>query len=317
MPAEFDVVIVGAGPTGLAAAVYTAREDLRTLVVDGGVVGGLIATTERVDNYPGFPEGIGGLELAEAMQKQAERFGAVVRTGVMVTGLEYQDGLITLKTSKGELTARTVLVATGSFYRKLEVPGEKELEGKGVHYCATCDGPLYRGAHLIAVGGGNSALQEGLFLTKFASKLTMLVRGPEFRGAEVLADQLKSRDNVDIHFNTSVTKIEGENGVVTGVKTIDNQTKATGEIKAEGMFVFIGLLPNTDWLHQTVALDERNFVKVDAGFATNLPGVFAAGDVVVGSVGQVASAVGEGVTAALSIREYLDARSAATAASTS
>lgn len=308
MATDFDVVVVGAGPTGLAAAVYTAREDLRTLVVDGGVVGGLIATTEQVDNYPGFPEGIGGQDLADAMCKQCQRFGAEVRTGVTVTALEHQEGHVTLATSTGPITARTVLIATGSFYRHLDVPGEQELEGKGVHYCATCDGPLYRGAHLITVGGGNSALQEGLFLTKFASKLTMLVRGPEFRGAEVLADQLKSRDNVDIHFNTSVTKIEGENGMVTGVQTVDNKTQATGEIKAEGLFVFAGLLPNTDWLHDAVELDERGFVKVDQGFATNLPGVFAAGDVVVGSVGQVASAVGEGVTAALSIREYLDAR---------
>jgi len=311
--AEYDVVIVGAGPTGLAAAVYTAREDLRTLVVDGGVVGGLIATTEQVDNYPGFPEGIGGLELADAMCKQCERFGAEVRTGVTITGLEREDNLVRLTTADGAIAARTVLIATGSLYRHLDVPGEKELEGKGVHYCATCDGPLYRGAHLIAVGGGNSALQEGLFLTKFASKLTMLVRGPEFRGAEVLAQQMQDNPNVEVRFNTSVTKIEGEKGLVTGVQTIDNKTKEAGEIKAEGLFVFAGLLPNTDWLHGALDLDERKFVKVDSGFATNLPGVFAAGDVVVGSVGQVASAVGEGVTAALSIREYLDARPVAPA----
>lgn len=306
MTAEFDIVIVGAGPTGLAAAVYTAREDLRTLVVDGGVVGGLIATTEHVDNYPGFPEGIGGLELADAMRKQAERFGAEVRTGVSITGLEHQESGVRLMTAKGEITARSVLVATGSLYRHLDVPGEQELEGKGVHYCATCDGPLYRGSHLIAVGGGNSMLQEGLFLTKFASKLTVLVRGPQFRGAEVLAHQLQSLDNVEVHFNTSITKVLGANGLLSGVDTVDNKTKAIGHIAADGMFVFIGLLPNTDWLHGAVALDERGFIKVDKGFATNLPGVFAAGDVVVGSVGQVASAVGEGVTAALSIRQYLD-----------
>ena len=306
--AEYDVVVVGAGPTGLAAAVYTAREDLRTLVLEGGVVGGLIATTEQVDNYPGFSEGIGGQELADAMCKQCQRFGAEVRTGVMVTGIGHADGLVHLTTSDGPITTRTVLIATGSLYRHLDVSGEKELEGKGVHYCATCDGPLYRGAHLIAVGGGNSALQEGLFLTKFASKLTMLVRGPEFRGAEVLAQQLQDNPKVDVHFDTSITKIEGENGLVTGVQTVNNATKAAGEIKAEGLFVFIGLLPNTDWLHGAVDLDERGFVKVNKSFATNLPGVFAAGDVVVGSVGQVASAVGEGVTAALSIREYTDAR---------
>jgi len=301
----YDVIIVGAGPTGLAAAVYTAREDLRTLVVDGGIVGGMIATTERVDNYPGFPDGIGGMELGEAMRKQAERFGAEIRTGVWVQALQHEGKHIRLETSAGPLEAKSVLIATGSLYRKLDIPGEKKLEGSGVHYCATCDGPLYRDAHIIAVGGGNSMLQEGLFLTKFAKKLTILVRGPKFKGSEVMIEQLLKHPNVEVRFHTKAVEVQGE-GMFTGVKTINNETQKAGEIAGDGLFVFIGLIPNTDWLEGTVKLDDRGFVHVDHAFSTNLPGVFAAGDVVVGSVGQVASAVGEGVTAALSIRQHLD-----------
>lgn len=301
----YDVIVVGAGPTGLAAAVYTAREDLRTLVVDGGIVGGMIATTERVDNYPGFPEGIGGLELGEAMKKQAERFGAEVRTGVWVQALRREDDIVHLETSAGPLTGRTVLIATGSLYRKLEVPGEQELEGRGVHYCATCDGPLYRDAHLVAVGGGNTMLQEGLFLTKFVKKLTILVRGPKFKGSEVLIEQMEKHPNVEVRFNTRVSEICGDK-MFTSVQTINKETNEKDEITADGMFIFIGLLPNTDWIQGTVKLDDRGFVHVDHAFSTDVPGVFAAGDVVVGSVGQVAAAVGEGVSAALSIRQYLD-----------
>jgi thioredoxin reductase (NADPH) len=301
-----DVAIVGAGPTGLAAAIYTAREDLKTIVVDGGVVGGMIATTERVDNYPGFPEGVGGLELSDLMRKQAERFGAQIRTGLWIKALRREGDDVILEADGETIQARSVLIATGSLYRHLDVKGEDTFEGSGVHYCATCDGPLYRDAHIIAVGGGNSALQEGLFLTKFAKKLTLLVRGPKFRGSEVLAEQMQANPNVDVHLNTSITEVIGKGGLVTGVDIINNETQAPGHIAADGVFVFIGLLPNTTWIEGVVDLDEAGFVKVDHAFATNVSGVFAAGDVVVGSIGQVASAVGEGVSAALSIRQYLD-----------
>jgi thioredoxin reductase (NADPH) len=303
MAEQYDVVIIGAGPAGLAAALYTSREDLRTLVLDKGVAGGLIATTEMVDNYPGFPNGIGGIELADHMKKQAQRFGAEVKTMTAVTALKPSDGGIEIDASTGPIRTRSVLIATGSSYRKLNVPGEKELEGRGVHYCATCDGPLYRGKHIIAVGGGNTALQEGLFLTKFARKLTLLVRGPELKGSEVLAIALKSKPNVEIKFNTSITEVRAEDGKFIGVATTSSGDVA--QIDADGLFPFIGLLPNSDWL-KGVKLDAKGFVVASREFATNLPGVFAAGDIIEGSVGQVASAVGEGVSAALSIRKYLD-----------
>lgn len=301
---QYDLIVVGAGPTGLAAAIYTAREDLRTLVIDKGVVGGLIATTEVVDNYPGFPEGIGGLELADHIHKQALRFGAEVKTGIEVTGLTAGEGGVTVSTSAGEMRAQSVLIAAGSSYRKLDVPGEKELEGRGVHYCATCDGPLYRGKHVVAVGGGNSVLQEGLFLAKFVKKLTVLVRGEAFKGSEVLVEALRAKPNVEVLFGTQVTGVLSEGGKLTGVsvKTTDGEA----EIAADGLFPFIGLLPNSSWVGDAIKRDARGFIVVDKEFTTSLHGVFAAGDIVEGSVGQVASAVGEGVTAALAIRRHLD-----------
>mgnify|MGYP000918094594 CR=1 FL=1 len=301
----YDVAIVGAGPTGLAAAVYTSREDLKTIVVDKAIAGGLIATTEIVDNYPGFPEGIGGMQLAMQMQQQAERFGTEVKTGIEATGLEKVDEGIKITTNGEPIVAKSVLIATGSSYRKLDVPGEKELEGKGVHYCATCDGPLYRGKTVVAVGGGNSVLQEGLFLTKFVEKLIILVRGNQFKGAEVLVEALTSKPNVEVRFDTQVKEIVSKDGKVAGVIADHNGEK--DEIKADGVFPFIGLIPNSSWLNGKIEMDERGFIKVDKSFSTNIAGVFAAGDIVEGSVGQVASAVGEGVSASLSISAHLDA----------
>jgi thioredoxin reductase (NADPH) len=306
MAQTFDVVIVGAGPTGLAAALYTAREDLSTLVLEKAIPGGLIATTEHVDNYPGFVEGVGGLELSQNMQRQAERFGAQVKTGVNVESLETTaDGLL-LRSSEGEFLAKAVLVATGSSYRNLGVPGEAQLLGRGIHHCATCDGPLYRDKHLVIVGGGSTALQEGLFLTKFAGRITMLVRGPQLKGAQVLQHPMTDNPKVEIRYQTTVDSFEETAGRLTAV--LARQGQNVERIEADGVFEFIGLLPNTDWLKGSLDLDEQGFIKVSADGITSLPGVFAAGDVQAGSAAQVATAVGEGVAAALAIRRYLDPR---------
>lgn len=299
----YDVAIVGAGPTGLSAALYTTREDLKTIVLDKGVAGGLIATTEWVDNYPGFPKGIGGIELAEQFKQQAERFGAEIKLFTEVKGVQLGDQ-IKIDSSAGEISARTLLIATGSSYRHLGVPGEKELEGRGIHYCATCDGPLYRDKELIVAGGGNTAMQETLFLAKFAKKITMLVRGTEFKGSEILIDAIQAKSNVHAQFETEVSEVVAKDGKFANVRI--SSKGGDKEISADGMFVFIGLIPNTEWLPGEVALDERKLVVANRKFETSVPGVFAAGDVVEGSIGQVASAVGEGVSAALSIRAYLD-----------
>src|SRR5437868_2554340 len=205
---DYDLVIVGAGPAALSAALYTSREDIDTLLFEKGAIGGLAAVTDWVDNYPGFAEGVAGLKLADAMRAQTERFGAKIELGE-VTKIRKEGNLFKLETTSGEITAKAVLIATGSEYRKIGVPGEMDYYARGVHYCATCDGAFYRDKRLVVVGGGNSAVQEGLFLTRFASHIDMLVRGPELRASEILQHDLmnKHQDKITVHFNTSTDEI--------------------------------------------------------------------------------------------------------------
>ncbi|HXH26985.1 MAG TPA: FAD-dependent oxidoreductase [Candidatus Acidoferrum sp.] len=299
-----DLVIIGAGPAALTAAVYTTREDIETLLIEKGVVGGLAAITEWVDNYPGFAKGISGMELASELQAQAERFGAKIRLAE-VTGIAEEGGLKKLSTTEGDLYAKAVLIATGTDYKKIGVPGEQEFYGHGVHYCATCDGALYRGKRLVVVGGGNSAVQEGLFLTKFATHIDLLVRS-ELKASDVLLRELEKNDKITVHLGTTTDAIIGENGQVTQVAGTQNGQKVTFE--TDGVFVFVGLKPNTAFLQAANAamLDEQGFVKSDANLQTAMPGVFVAGDVHQNSTMQIASAVGEGATAALKIRGYLE-----------
>ncbi len=307
-----DLVIIGAGPAALSAAIYTTREDIQTLLYEKAVPGGLISTTDWVDNYPGFPDGIAGLELAENMRKQAERFGAVIEMGE-VTGVKKEaNGNIKLDTTDGEVFAKTVLIATGSGYRKIGVPGEEEYYARGVHYCATCDGAFYRDKKLVVVGGGNSAVQEAIFLTRFASHIDILVRS-DFRASDVLVDRLEKefKDKITVHKQTTTDQIIGEK-----IDNIDRVTKVVGtdkasgkqvEFQTDGVFVFVGLDPNTGFLKETaVELDEIDFVKSDDSLETSIPGVFVAGDCRSGATMQIATAVGEGATAALRIREYLE-----------
>ncbi len=305
--AVHDLVIVGAGPAALSAAIYTCREDIDTLLFEKGAIGGLAAVTDWVDNYPGFADGVAGLDLSEAMRKQAERFGAKIELGE-VQKLTKEDKLIKLETTSGELKTKAVLIATGSEYRKIGVPGEMEYYARGVHYCATCDGAFYRDKRLVVVGGGNSAVQEGMFLTKFASHIDMLVRGDKLRASDVLQKELeKHKDKITIHFNTSTDEIVGQDNKVSKVMGTDKTTGKKVEVETDGVFVFVGLDPNTKFLEGSgVELDERHFVMSDAKLMTNVPGVFVAGDVRSGSTLQIASASGEGATAALMIREHLE-----------
>ena len=306
---DFDLVIVGAGPAALSAALYTSREDIDTLLFEKGAIGGLAAVTDWVDNYPGFAKGISGLELADAMRAQAERFGAKIELGE-VNKIAKQDNLIKLDTTSGEISAKAVLVATGSDYRKIGVPGEMEYYARGVHYCATCDGAFYRDKKLVVVGGGNSAVQEGMFLTRFASHIDMLVRGDKLRASDVLQQELKDKhsDKITVHFNTSTDEIVGgEDKKVNKVIGTDKTTGKKVEFETDGVFVFVGLDPNTKFLEGSgVELDERRFIKSDMRLMTNVPGVFVAGDVRSGATMQIASATGEGATSALMIREYLE-----------
>lgn len=299
-----DVVMIGAGPASLSASIYTTREDIKTVLYEKGVIGGLAAITDWVDNYPGFPKGLAGLDLAEDLRKQAERFGADIRLGEVSKIILNEDGTKTLTTTDGDIKAKAVLIGTGSDYKKLGIPGEQEFYGRGVHYCATCDGAFYRDKHLVVVGGGNSAVQEALFLTKFASKIDMLVRS-DLRASDVLIKELEANDKITIHRGTTTDEIVGQDNKV--VKVIGARDGQKVEFPTDGVFVFIGLLPNTGFLKDSlVDLDEVGLVKTDQHLQTNMKGVFAAGDVRSGATMQIASAVGEGATAALRIREYLD-----------
>lgn len=308
MAADTDVhelVIVGAGPSALAAAIYTTREDIPTILYEKGVPGGLAAVTDWVDNYPGFAKGISGLDLAEELRQQAERFGADIRLGEVLSIKDAGDHRV-LETTDGEVKARAVLIATGTDYKKIGVPGEEEFYARGVHYCATCDGAFYRDKRLVVVGGGNSAVQEALFLTRFATHIDLLVRST-LRASDVLVHELEKNDKITVHLGTSTDEIVGEGGKVT--KVIGTKDGVKTDFPTDGVFVFVGLKPNTGFLKDSeVRLDEIGFVIAEKGLKTSMPGVFASGDVRSGATMQIASAVGEGATAALRIREFLEGK---------
>jgi thioredoxin reductase (NADPH) len=300
--------MIGAGPASLSAAIYTTREDIETLLYERAVVGGLAAITDWVDNYPGFPEGLSGLDLAENLRKQAVRFGADIELGE-VSDIVDEGGHKRLKTTDGDVLAKTVLIATGSDYKKVGVPGEQDYYAHGVHYCATCDGAFYRDKRLVVVGGGNSAVQEAMFLTRFATHIDLLVRSDHMRASEIMQHELedKFKDKITVHFNTTTDEIVGEDNKVTKVIGTDKTTGKKVEFPTDGVFVFVGLKPNTEFLQHVkgIELDEIGFLKTNDDLEVGIPGVFAAGDVRSGSTMQIATAVGEGATAALRIREYL------------
>lgn len=307
-PVVHDVVMIGAGPAALTAAIYTTREDIETLLFERGVIGGLAAVTDWIDNYPGFPKGIAGLEFSEELRQQAERFGAKIELGE-VTHIVDEGAYKRLETTSGDTYAKTVLIATGSDYKKIGVPGEQEYYGRGVHYCATCDGAFYRDKRLVVVGGGNSAVQEAMFLTRFATHIDVLVRSDRLRASEVLQKELleKHREKITVHFNTTTDEIIGVDNKVVKVKGTDKTTGEAVEFETDGVFVFVGLSPNTEFLRQSsIDLDEIGLIKSDNRLETTMPGVFVAGDVRSGATMQIATATGEGATAALHIREYLE-----------
>lgn len=299
-----DLIVVGAGPSALTAAIYTTREDIETLLIEKDIVGGLAAVTDQIDNYPGFSKGITGLEFAKELKEQAKRFGAKIDLGE-VTSIEDEGELKKVTTSNGDLYAKSVLIATGTDYKKLKIPGEKEYYARGVHYCATCDGAFYRDKRLVVVGGGNSAVQESIFLTRFASHIDLLVRS-ELKASDILIKELeKYKDKITIHKGITTDEIIGDGKKVT--KVIGAQNGKKKEFDVDGVFVFIGLVPNTKFLKDSkIPLDEYGFIDADSDLKTPVPGVFASGDVRKGATMQIASASGEGATAALMIRKYLE-----------
>lgn len=309
MSETYDCIIVGAGPAGLAAGLYTARDRLKTLILEKFMPGGQINNTERIENYPGI-ERIDGPGLIQSMQKQVENFGAEIKTGCEVTGLEkLKDGNIAAYCDKDKFIARVVILAPGSDYRKLGIPGEDQFRGSGVSYCGTCDAPFFREKHVVAVGGGNTAVEETLHLTKFAQKVTMIHRRDEFRAAKVLVEELLEKanepnTNLITKYSTIATAIQGEDKVES-VKLKDVKSSQEEDYLCDGVFVFVGMVPNTGFLKGFVELTDRDFIKCDCAYLrTSVPGVFVAGDCRIGAAMQLATAAGDGVVAAMMLKQY-------------
>jgi thioredoxin reductase (NADPH) len=311
---DFDLVIVGGGPTGLSAAIYAAREGIDALVLDRSALGGQAGVTERIDNYPGFPDGVEGKELAELMVAHARRYGVELLSAVGVRGLRRTGTWIAVTTSAGdEYRGRAALIATGTSYRRLGVPGEEELIGAGIHFCATCDGPFYRGAEeLLVIGGGNSGVEEGLFLSQFADRIRLVEFMPELKASAHLQERARANPRFTIHTNTEVVEFRrARRGKLGAVVARDRASGEVSTFSPAGVFVFVGLDPNTAFLRESLELDPWGFVVADQGFRTSVPGVFAAGDVRSGSTKQLGAATGEGIGALLAIRRFLDEAPAA------
>jgi thioredoxin reductase (NADPH) len=302
----FEVIIIGSGPAGLTAAIYAAREGFDTLVIERSGVGGQTGVTERIDNYPGFPDGVGGADLADQLRTHAERFGVEILPAQAVSKITTMGDYRLVTTETGdEYCTNAVIVATGSRYRRLNVPGEEDLIGAGIHFCATCDGPFYKGREVVVVGGGNSGIEESLFLTKFVDKVTVLEFGDQLRASRVLQETAAKNPKIEIRLRHTVREFKG-NGRLTGVIVEDLESGNVSELDPAAVFIFIGLDPNTSFLKDSIDIDKMGFIQTSPTFETSVSGVFATGDVRAGSTKQVASAVGEGATVALMVRQYLE-----------
>jgi len=302
----YDAIVIGGGPAGLTAAIYMAREGLDVLVIEKAALGGQAGITQILDNYPGFDQGISGAEFAERLGRQARRFGVEILQANQVEAISPQGAYLCAFTADGsEYGAQAMLLATGARYRRLNIPGEDELIGVNVHFCATCDGAFYKDKRVLVIGGGNSGFEEGLFLTRFAAQVDIVEYNPQVKASQILQDKVARRSNMSVTLNHAVRAFKIKDNRLAGVVVED---RATGEIKEwqyDGVFVFIGLSPNNDLVKDQVQLDPHGFVLTDHRLMTSLSGLFAAGDVRAGSTKQAASAAGEGASAALMMREYL------------
>lgn len=305
----FDLLVIGGGPAGLTASMYAAREGIDSLVLDASALGGQAGVTERIDNYPGFPEGIKGAELADRIVKQARRYEVTLLAAVGVTALRREGPYVVIDTDQGDpYCGHAALIATGSSYRRLGVPGEEELIGAGIHFCATCDGPFYRGAdELLVIGGGNSGLEEGLFLSQFTERIRVVEFMPELKASTVLQEKVRSDPDFTLHLNTQITAFEAsDGGKLARVRAVDRDSGEEQVFEPAAAFVFVGLDPNTGFLQGAVETDAGGFITTADNFETSLPGVFAAGDVRSTSTKQLGAATGEGIAALIHIRQYLE-----------
>jgi thioredoxin reductase (NADPH) len=297
------VIIIGSGPAGFAAAVYTARAQLDPLLIAGPALGGQVAISSEIGNYPGFPEDIPGAELAQLMQKQAERFGARIEMDI-VTGVNLSTRPFKVETYSGTHETQALIVASGASPRKLGVPGEAEFSGRGVSYCATCDGFFYMGKEIVMVGGGDSAIEEAIFLTRFASKVTVIHRRDQLRAEELLQDQAFRNEKIEFLWDTVVTEIVGEN-FITGVKVRNVKTGEENLFPTQGAFIAVGYIPNTEFLDDQLELTDTGYIVADDSQQTNIEGVWAAGDVSDWTYRQIATSVGAGCKAALQAEHYI------------
>ncbi|MDP8245717.1 MAG: thioredoxin-disulfide reductase [Candidatus Hinthialibacter antarcticus] len=303
---KWDTIIVGAGPAGMAAALYTSRGNLSTLVIEKGPTGGQIATTEAVENYPGFPEPETGPGLSDRFQKQAEKFGAVIKNGTVTEIRKNDDETFTVvMDGRHDLTAITVICAMGADPRKLGVPGEEKNVGTGVSYCATCDGAFFREKKVVVVGGGDAAVEEGLFLTRYASSVTIIHRRDELRATKVLQERAFDNDKIDFIWDSAVEEIVSE-GVVKSVKLRNLKTDETSDFETQGVFIFVGHVPNTTLVKDMLKMDEHNLIDVDLWMKTSMTGIYACGDCRTEAARQLASSAGDGVTAAIAATKHVD-----------
>jgi thioredoxin reductase (NADPH) len=304
MEEVYDLAILGGGPAGLTAAIYASRGKMKTLVIEKVAIGGEAASTSLIENYPGFPEGISGVDLADRMHAQAKKFGTqVVFATPQDLDLTNQPKELTVEGRR--IQAKSVLIASGTSPKPLDIPGEKEFKGKGVSYCATCDAPIFKGKDIAIIGCGNSGLQEGLFIHKFVKSLTMVEFLPTIQAEKILQENIQAHKNVRWLLNHEILSINGEQWV-SSITVRERSTQEVKEVPVEGVFIYVGLKPNTDYLDDQVGLNELGFIPTDQRMQTSVPGVFAAGDVRVTEMRQVATAIGDGAMAAATAQHFIE-----------
>ncbi|NLR09519.1 MULTISPECIES: thioredoxin-disulfide reductase [Lactobacillaceae] len=302
---NYDVIVIGAGPGGMTGALYASRANLSVLMLDRGIYGGQMNNTAAIENYPGF-KSVLGPDLAKDMYEGSTQFGAEFAYGNVESIEDHGDHKV-VKTDDGDYSAGAVLIASGSEYKKLGVPGENEFGGRGVSYCAVCDGAFFKNRDVVVVGGGDSAVEESLYLAGITSKVTVIVRRDQLRAQKILQDRAFANDKIEFVWNTNVTEVVGDAMKVTGVKTKNNQTGATGEIAASGVFIYVGNLPMTDAFTSLGITDDKGWIKTDDHMATTVPGIFAIGDVRQKTLRQITTAVGDGGIAGQEAFSYLEA----------
>ncbi|MBC8527694.1 MAG: thioredoxin-disulfide reductase [Candidatus Cloacimonetes bacterium] len=307
---KYDVIIIGGGPAGLTAGIYSSRAGFKTCIIESGVIGGEAASTDLIENYPGFPDGTSGLKLTENMEKQAKKFGTEIIYDKVIkiekTNQLQKGKYKILVTNSGKIQTKAVIVAVGTKPKLLNIPGEKKYKGRGVSYCATCDGFFYKDKKIAVIGCGNSGIQEGLFLLRFVKKIEFVEFLPKPTAEKVLLDKIKEYENVNFHLNSALQSINGDGKSATGITINDNTTLKVEEIEISGVFIYVGLNPNTEFLEGLVQRDKNGYIIIDKNQNTNVSGIFAAGDATIDTVKQIATAIGSGARAAINAGHYTE-----------